>query len=79
MYVIVIKTPANDNPQKMVNTFYVKKVVNKGVHYIDWDEDIKWAKVFTDKIEARKVQSYLRTLKGSEDCKIRLRQLFSKN
>jgi len=79
MYVIVIKTPANDNPKKMVDTFYVGFKKERGIMLTDWDEDIKFAYRFVKKIDAKKVQSYLRTLKGSEKARIRFAQRFSKN
>lgn len=79
MYVVTIITPANKQPEKMVLTYYVRifKDAN-GTQFIEWDEDINYAKVFTDKLEAKKLQSYLRKLKGSEDCKIKNRYKFSK-
>jgi hypothetical protein len=80
MYILTIMTPSNDESGKMVRTYYVQNFTdNFGVRLTEWDEDIKYAKVFASKLEAKQVQSYLRTLQGSEKCKIALAKKFSKN
>lgn len=79
MYVITIRTPANDDPNKMVRTYYCKQMLYNGIECIEWDEDIKYAARFSDKMEAKKIQSMLRKLKGSERAKIGMAIKFSKN
>lgn len=80
MYVIAILTPSVDDESKMVKTYYCRQVTdNFGVRMTEWDEDIKYAKVFMKKLDAKIVQSYLRTLIGSDNAKIELRKKFSTN
>jgi hypothetical protein len=79
MYVVTIITPANDNPKKKVKTYYCKETMYAGNKCIEWDEDIKYAKRFTDKREALRVRSKLRSLKGSEYAKVEFETKFSKS
>lgn len=79
MYVVTIITPSNENPNKMVKTYFVRFIIRDGIKFTDYDEDIKYARVFINKIDAKKVQSKLRTLIGSEKAKIELRNKYSKN
>jgi hypothetical protein len=79
MYVVTILTPSNNNPKKMVKTYYVGQLKYQGLLVNDWDEDVKFARKFTLKIDALKTRSYLRTIKGSEYAKVESFGTFSKN
>jgi hypothetical protein len=63
----------------MVRTFYVDTVVNRGIEMTEWDEDIKYAKRYANKMQALVQRSKLRNLQGSEKAKVELATKFSKN
>jgi hypothetical protein len=78
LYVIYTKTPSilntdgsiRETPGRKVKNFWVGTIRRGDLLVQDWDEQRKFARRFPNKIEAKKIQSKLRMLLGSENCKV---------